>query len=45
MYNIYILILQDYLEKNNLYMDKENNLIKKVPKGPVYTSRIIHNID
>ncbi|XP_025208212.1 coiled-coil domain-containing protein 173-like [Melanaphis sacchari] len=36
--------VKDYLEKNNLCMDKDNKVSKKIPKGPIYTSRIIRHI-
>lgn len=36
--------VKDYLEKNNLCMDKDNKVSKKIPKGPIYTSRIIRHM-
>ncbi|XP_025419505.1 vicilin-like seed storage protein At2g18540 [Sipha flava] len=34
--------VNNYLKTNNLKMDSNNKVIKKEPKGPIYTSRIIH---
>ncbi|CAI6361548.1 unnamed protein product [Macrosiphum euphorbiae] len=35
--------VKDYLEKNNLCIN-DNKVSKKIPKGPIYTSRIIRHI-
>lgn len=37
--------VKDYLEKNNLCVDKDNKITKKIAKGPIYTSRIIRHIE
>ncbi|XP_027840173.2 cilia- and flagella- associated protein 210 isoform X2 [Aphis gossypii] len=37
--------VKDYLEKNNLCVDKDNKISKKIAKGPIYTSRIIRHVE
>ncbi|VVC38034.1 Hypothetical protein CINCED_3A011215 [Cinara cedri] len=37
--------VNDYLKKNNLYIDQVNKVSKKQPKGSIYTSRIIQHTD